>query len=633
MRRGSMAPERFPGSATRLSLRRAGPIRAGTTGETEDGRLPKSVLGAPKVHRQGIHYSEVAMRSRKAHIFTVVSLLTILGMSSLAFTQEASELWVARYEWFPDVPGSHLANALALDSEGNVSVTGSSRGIGTGRDYATVRYSPAGEELWVARYDGPAGGYDCANALALDIAGNVYVTGWSEGSDTGWDYATVKYSPEGEQLWVARYDGPAGGDDEARGGLALDSQGNVYVTGYSWGSDTGWDYATVKYSSDGGELWVARYHHRGGDDRASALALDTAGNVYVTGLSWGGDPFEEEWGTGVDYATVKYNPEGEEVWVVRYCGLAGGNDNARALALDSDGNVYVTGYSTGFDTDWTTPRDYATVKYSPEGDELWVARYDGPAGGVDLADALALDSDGNVYVTGSSGERAGDWTTPRDYATVKYGPEGEQLWVARYDGPAGGWDEARALALDSEGNVYVTGCSWGGDPGEEEWGTGHDYTTVKYSPAGEELWVARYDGPAGGTDCANALALDAAGNVYVTGFSEETDTWFDYATVRYIQTDPAVEFHRGDANADNAIDIADAIFTLSFLFAEGPSPSCLDAADANDDGAVDIADAIAVLSHLFAGSGDLPEPFGACGIDPTLDELGCNDYAPCVEGR
>ncbi len=92
---------------------------------------------------------------------------------------------------------------------------------------------------------------------------------------------------------------------------------------------------------------------------------------------------------------------------------------------------------------------------------------------------------------------------------------------------------------------------------------------------------------------------------------------------------PEVTFSRGDANADSAIDIADAVFTLSYLFASGAPPSCLDAADANDDGAVDIADAIAVLSYLFAGAGDLPEPFGECGIDPTVDELGCSSFPPC----
>ena len=92
-----------------------------------------------------------------------------------------------------------------------------------------------------------------------------------------------------------------------------------------------------------------------------------------------------------------------------------------------------------------------------------------------------------------------------------------------------------------------------------------------------------------------------------------------------------VRFCRGDANADGNVDIADAICNLSYLFGEGPQPTCLDAADANDDGAVDIADAIALLSHLFAGAGDLPEPFGECGVDPTPEdpELGCESFPLC----
>jgi hypothetical protein len=90
-----------------------------------------------------------------------------------------------------------------------------------------------------------------------------------------------------------------------------------------------------------------------------------------------------------------------------------------------------------------------------------------------------------------------------------------------------------------------------------------------------------------------------------------------------------VLFRRGDANADGEVDIADAMFTLSWLFAEGVDPSCLDAADSNDDGEIDIADAIKTLGHLFAGEGDLPDPFGACGPDATEDELECASYSAC----
>jgi hypothetical protein len=99
----------------------------------------------------------------------------------------------------------------------------------------------------VARYNGPGNSYDEATGIALDSSGNVYVTGESSGSGTGGDYATIKYDSAGSEIWVRRYNGPANGWDYATG-IALDSSGNVYVTGRSWGSGTEYDYATIKYS-------------------------------------------------------------------------------------------------------------------------------------------------------------------------------------------------------------------------------------------------------------------------------------------------------------------------------------------------------------------------------------------------
>jgi hypothetical protein len=103
-------------------------------------------------------------------------------------------------------------------------------------------------EEWVARYDGPAKGDDLdspdkddlATALSVDAAGNVYVTGLSSGSGTSVDYATLKYDTAGNLQWVARYDGYANA-------LSVDAAGNVYVTGESYGSGSGYDYATIKY--------------------------------------------------------------------------------------------------------------------------------------------------------------------------------------------------------------------------------------------------------------------------------------------------------------------------------------------------------------------------------------------------
>jgi hypothetical protein len=192
------------------------------------------------------------------------------------------------------------------------------------------------------------------------------------------------------------------------------------------------------------------------------------------------------------------------------------------MAVDSEGNVYVTGWSVGDGTE----TDYATVKYDSSGNELWVARYDGPANRSDKAYAIALDSEGNVYVTGYS---SGDGTL-LDYATVKYDSSGNELWVARYNGPANIYAYACDIVVDASNNVYVTGVSDGD-------GTYGDYATVKYDSAGNELWVARYDGPANYDDSAYAMVLDPFGNVYVTGYSYGDGTFSDYATIKYSSLD------------------------------------------------------------------------------------------------
>src|SRR6266542_1428076 len=250
---------------------------------------------------------------------------------------------------------SDQAFAIAIDGSGNVYVTGASFGSGTDYDYATIKYNPAdGSEVWVVRYNGPGNFYDGAAALAIDGSGNVYVAGESVASGTTLDYATIKYNASGTEEWVARYNGPGNLFDHPFA-IAVDGAGNVYVTGQSFGSGTDFDYATVKYNAaDGAEEWIARYNGpENFVDQALAIGIDGPGNVYVTGGSMGS-------GTDFDYATIKYNAaDGAEDWVTRYNGPGNGADAARAIAIDGSGNVYVTGESfAGAET------DYATIKYS-----------------------------------------------------------------------------------------------------------------------------------------------------------------------------------------------------------------------------------------------------------------------------
>jgi len=183
---------------------------------------------------------------------------------------------------------------------------------------------------WIASYDGPGSYIDQANALTLDASGNVYVTGQSFGPGVDFDYATIKYNADGQQQWVARYNGPANGSDYAYA-IAVDLSGNVYVTGQSRGAGSAFNYATVKYDSAGQQQWATRYVGPGNDfDLAYAIAVDESGNVYVTGQSVGA-------GTADDYATIKYDSSGQEQWVARYNGPANDNDQAYTSLLTAQG--------------------------------------------------------------------------------------------------------------------------------------------------------------------------------------------------------------------------------------------------------------------------------------------------------
>ena len=119
----------------------------------------------------------------------------------------------------------------------------------------------------------------------------------------------------------------------------------------------------------------------------------------------------------------------------------------------------------------------------------------------------------------------------------------------------------------------------------------------------------------------------------VTAVDVDRNESFPSREVHATPSASARPFRRGDANADGALDIADAVFTLNYLFAAGPVPPCADAADANDDGTLDISDAVTLLAHLFAGAGPLPAPFGSCGGDPSPDTLTCASFPPCDAPR
>ncbi len=441
-----------------------------------------------------------------SNIATTSILLVLLVFFCSIASAQVWEEWSARYG--AGVGEYATAEDIAVDIAGNVYVTGGIYFDPGWENYVTIKYTADGVQQWVTQYNGPANDDDFVEGIAVDADGNVYITGWSLGVGTAFDFATIKYDTNGIEQWVARYDGPSNDYDYAFS-LVVDEDGYVYVTGQSDGIGTNVDFATIKYDSDGVEQWVARYNSEDNDfDRASSITVDVNGNVLVTGDSavQNGGPCP------TDLTTVKYNSAGVQQWVRNFNSIGDGYHGAVQVVTDAAGNVYVAGAGGSF-ASFPYNYDFHTIMYSSAGDELWVASYNGPGDGWDFARSLGVGADGNVYVLGQS--RGIDGSL--DYTTIKYSTTGQEQWVARYETGDTGTNPS-ALTLDVFGGIYVTGeCS-------------NDFMTIKYDPDGTELWAIAYNGPDDTYDVANAITTDLEGYVYVTGYSSE-----EMATVKFGQ--------------------------------------------------------------------------------------------------
>jgi hypothetical protein len=451
-------------------------------------------------------------------------LLTCILLTNVVRSQVTQE-WIARFATSLTSTDERAAS-MTIDGEGNVYVTGSAIGTGTSFDYTTIKYNTAGVLQWVNRYNGPANGYDRAIAITVGRDGNVYVTGESPGNGTASDYATIKINNStGATVWASRYNGPCNGFDAAVA-IAVDEEGNVYVTGQSKGDGTDVDYATIKLNNINGAIqWVTRYNGPANAvDRVLAMAIGND-NVYVTGYSAGD-------GTGADYATIKHNKvTGAIEWVSRFNGAGNGNDAATSVTVDHDGNVYVTGTTLSAFTnengpyEYLTKFDFGTVKYNAAGLQQWVAVHDEV--GYDFAVSVKLDNQGNVYVTGSVSNSRPEEQEDRDFATIKYTSAGVELWEAKYGPPPFNEFTAQDQALDSEGNVYVTGHS------------GQGFTTVRFNNDGTLQWAVSYRD--GVLQYSAGIEVDASGNVYISGSSSREGCFncIDFATIKYSQLQTA----------------------------------------------------------------------------------------------
>jgi hypothetical protein len=436
-----------------------------------------------------------------------------------------------RYQIIPSEPGYTFAPPSVFFEGLTQNTTWDFTASGPLPPGPTPTPTPGANALaWQNVYDGPQHLADFDPHIAVDAQGNTYVTGTSGSATSGdTDISTIKYSSTGEQLWAHSFAGPGGYKDWAND-IKVDADGNVYVTGVSWaGAFAGSEYdaVTIKYAPDGTQLWARYYNGPSGHwDRGEALALDGDGNVYIAGYSQGtrqnGALYDE-------FLTVKYDAGGNELWARRRSTTQIA-DRAYRLAVDAEGNAYVTGESF-ISTAGVTTQDLLTVKYSSTGQELWASRFSGAPGDPGIqplpnnpiandSGGIALDSASNVYVFGTNQVPAtGESEADSDYLLLKYDPAtGALVWSRGWDGESD--DYARDMAIDAAGNVYLTGESWDGSynsaTAQQTW----DAATVKFAGDGTVVWSRVYRGFPGKIDSGRSVALDGSGNVFVGAYSQ-----------------------------------------------------------------------------------------------------------------
>jgi len=360
---------------------------------------------------------------------------------------------------------------------------------------------------------------DYAYGVATDSSGNVYVAGGTNGGLDGntnagnTDLFVVKYNSSGTKQWTRQL---GSSSRDSANGVATDSSGNVYVTGMTNGGLDGCknagieDLFVVKYNSSGTKQWT---NQLGSSSRDSAndVATDSSGNIYVTGTTY----WELDGNTSAgkaDLFVVKYNSSGTWQWTKqngtdRY-------DEARGVATDSSGNVYVTGYTEG-GLDGNTSEgkaDLFVVKYNSSGTKQWTKQLG--TWDSDFANGVATDSSGNVYVTGSTFRNFDGNTSAgnADLFVVKYNASGSKQWTRQLGSSSR--DYANDVVTDSSGNVYVTGTTYGGLDGNTSAGNA-DLFVVKYNSSGSKQWTNQLG--TSSTDTANGVTTDSSGNVYVAG--------------------------------------------------------------------------------------------------------------------
>ena len=418
--------------------------------------------------------------------------------------QQLPQQWIR--EFIARGKCSDRVSKILADNSGNIYVGGYASHKRAYPDAFVMKRNAQGDTLWTYYYDGGTSGEDYVLGMALDNAGNVYITGKSQATFTGnFDCFTAKLNAAGVQQWVTRY--PSGTGNQSFGNaVAVDGNGSVYVAGYIDPASNSNNWLVVKYNSSGVQQWADVLNGPGnGEDEAMDIAISPLGNPTVCGHS-----YSVSASGGINIFVKQYNAAGGTVWTDTYTNPSvSGTDMAKGLGFSAAGNLYVGGETslvTGFN------RDVVVLCYNPAGVRQWASVYTDTISQDDYVLGVAVDQSGDTYVAG---------TNYSNGCLVKVSATGVAEWKKIWAGPLPfGNDITFSVATDNNGGVYTTGR--GVYPGPDYYGNGGmaNMYISKYNSAGDSLWTYRY---ADSTAASMGTAITCLnGKVYAGGFKTDT---------------------------------------------------------------------------------------------------------------
>lgn len=344
---------------------------------------------------------------------------------------------------------------VAADTLGNVYIGGAINGDGGALDAAAFlsRFDAAGNLQWTKEFGTDK--FDQVNDVSLDPTGNVFAAGFTEGSFGAphvgsRDAFLSKVDAAGTVQWSRQFG--TNGIDEFNG-VATDSVGNAYVTGYT-GSIFLFDALLRKYDADGNLQWT-RQVNTAGEDFGIGVTVDLGGNVYMTGSTQGS--LDGMNAGSHDAYLQKYDTAGNLQWTRQFGTV--GIDAGSGVSTDSLGNVYIVGWTEGdLAAPNAGPYDAYLRKYDASGVLQWTRQLGTVSD--DQGVGISADALGGIYISGATqgsldGINAGDW----DSFVSKYDAAGNLRWT-RQLGTAFS-DQSYSVSTDSLGNAYISGFTYG----------------------------------------------------------------------------------------------------------------------------------------------------------------------------